>query len=233
MLLIYEDMSLGGILEENVSLIPLLGRFGIPLGMADKTVGTVCAEHVIDTGFFLTVLNTFLNEDYFPEKKFAAFHVEQIIDYLRKTNQYYRNYQLPNIERHLKGFVASAAGQNPSLMMVANIFSRARNLLLERIERDECSFFPYVSGLCAGHSQISDRQSIRQEDDTQDSGWELLHDIKSVMIRHLTGDYDRNLCYAVLFAVSALERDVKQHDRIRYRILEPAVAAMEKAEKRG
>ena len=233
MLLIYEDMPLSGIIEENVSLIPLLDRFGISLGMADKTVGEVCAGQGIDTGFFLTVLNTFLNEDYFPEKKFAAFHIEQIVDYLRKTNLYYRNYQLPNIERHLKGFVGSAAGQNPSLVMVGNIFSRARNLLLERIERDEHSFFPYVSGLCADHPQISDRQMIRQEDDAQDSGWELLHDIKSVMIRHLTGNYDRNLCYAVLFAVSALERDVKQHDRIRYRILEPAVRAMEKTKKQG
>lgn len=232
MLLIYEDMPLSGIIEENVSLIPLLDRFGIPLGMADKTVGEVCAGHGIDTGFFLTVLNTFLNEDYFPEKKFAAFHIEQIVDYLRKTNLYYRNYQLPNIERHLKGFVGSAAGGNSSLAMVGNIFSRARALLLDRIDRDEHSFFPYVSDLCAGHSAPSDTRP-QDGDDVQDSGWELLHDIKSVMIRHLTGNYDRNLCYAVLFAVSALERDVKQHDRIRYRILEPAVRAMEKAEKRG
>lgn len=232
MLLIYEDMPLGGIIEENVSLIPLLDRFGIPLGMADKTVGEVCAGYGIDTGFFLTVLNTFLNEDYFPEKKFAAFHIGQIVDYLRKTNLYYRNYQLPNIERHLKGFIGSPAGENPSLAMVGNIFSRARTLLLERIDRDERTFFPYVTELCAGRCGSSDIRQSQDRDDVQDSGWELLHDIKSVMIRHLTGDYDRNLCYAVLFAVSALERDVKQHDRIRYRILEPAVGAMEKAEKR-
>ena len=56
----------------------------------------------------------------------------------------------------------------------------------------------------------------------------LLADLKSIMVKHLSGDYNENLCYAVIFAISSLEKDIKQHNRIRYRILTPMVSAMEK-----
>jgi regulator of cell morphogenesis and NO signaling len=50
------------------------------------------------------------------------------------------------------------------------------------------------------------------------------------MVKHLSGDYDDNLCYAVLFAISSLEKDIKQHNRIRYRILVPMVKTLERIE---
>ena len=55
----------------------------------------------------------------------------------------------------------------------------------------------------------------------------LLADLKRILIRHLAGDYNENLCYAVIFALSSLEKDIKQHNRIRYRTLMPMVATME------
>ncbi|MDD6767384.1 MAG: helix-turn-helix transcriptional regulator, partial [bacterium] len=51
--------------------------------------------------------------------------------------------------------------------------------------------------------------------------------LKRILIRHLAGDYNENLCYAVIFALSSLEKDIKQHNRIRYRILMPMVTSME------
>ena len=102
--LVYPNMQLSEVVEEHPSLIPVINRFGIRLGLGDKSVKTLCEEHSLDTDFLLTVINTFLNEEYFPEKKLQTFHTSQIIDYLTKTNQYYLRYQLPNIERHLGSF---------------------------------------------------------------------------------------------------------------------------------
>ena len=42
MLLVYEDMPLSEVVEENVELIPVLERFGITLGLSDRTVGQIC-----------------------------------------------------------------------------------------------------------------------------------------------------------------------------------------------
>lgn len=230
MLLIYANMPLGAIIEENPVLIPVLERFGISLGLGEKTVGQVCAEQSIDPEFFLMVINTFLNEDYFPQERFAAFHVEQIVDYLRQTHAYYRHCQLVNIQRHLERFVASGRGENPSLELVAEVFSRAKGWLLDRMERDEREFFPHLVAQCRAMDgdalRLSAQAPSQDRDAARECGWELLHDIKSVMVRHLHGPYDTNLCYAVLFAVAALEKDMRQHDRIRYRILEPMARAM-------
>ena len=233
MLLIYRDMPLAGILEDHPFLMPVLDRFGIPLGLGESTVEQVCVRQGIDTVFFLMVLNTFLNEGYFPQEQFAAFHAEQIVDYLSKTHAYYRRFQLPNIERHLKGFIASGRGENPALALVGDAFSKAKARICERMERDENEFFPYVLRLCRSVPQADLRSMspVQKGAADQEYGWEQLHDIKSVLGRHLRGTYDPNLCYAVLFAVSAFEKDMRLHERIRHRILIPMVHAMERGGK--
>jgi len=99
-------MQMSEVVEEHPSLIPVINRFGIRLGLGDKSVKAICEEYRLDTDFLLTVINTFLNEEYFPEKKLQTFHTSQIIDYLTKTNQYYQRYQIPNIERHLGSFMS-------------------------------------------------------------------------------------------------------------------------------
>ena len=104
--LVYPTMRLSEVVEEHPSLIPVINRFGIRLGLGDASVRAICEAHALDTDFLLTVINTFLNEEYFPEKKLQTFHTSQIIDYLTKTNQYYARYQLPNIERHLNSFIS-------------------------------------------------------------------------------------------------------------------------------
>lgn len=96
--LVYPNMQMSEVVEEHPSLIPVINRFGIRLGLGDKSVKAICEEYRLDTDFLLTVINTFLNEEYFPEKKLQTFHTSQIIDYLTKTNQYYQRYQIPNIE---------------------------------------------------------------------------------------------------------------------------------------
>ncbi len=224
-------MRLGEVVEEHPSLIPVINRFGIRLGLGDKSVRTLCEERSLDTDFLLTVINTFLNEEYFPEKKLQTFHTSQIIDYLTKTNQYYLRYQLPNIERHLNSFIQMSRPNNPTLGLIGRFFSSFKNELLARIRQDEERFFPYCMSLSrrlgkepeetAGGSRITSEQPM---EDTIEA---LLTDLKSIMVKHLSGDYDENLCYAVLFAICSLEKDIKQHDRIRYRILTPMVSAME------
>ena len=121
--LVYPNMQMSEVVEEHPSLIPVINRFGIRLGLGDKSVKAVCEEYRLDTDFLLTVINTFLNEEYFPEKKLQTFHTSQIIDYLTKTNQYYQRYQIPNIERHLGSFISMSTPGNNTLNLIGKFFS--------------------------------------------------------------------------------------------------------------
>lgn len=231
--LVYPNMQMSEVVEEHPSLIPVINRFGIRLGLGDKSVAMICDEYKLDTDFLLTVINTFLNEEYFPEKKLQTFHTSQIIGYLTKTNQFYQRSQIPNIERHLNSFIMMSTSQNNTLNLIGRFFSSFKEELTARIERDEQMWFPYCRSLSEkvnGHldAELDKTLLLNSESRAEDTIEALLADLKSIMIKHLSGEYNENLCYAVIFAISSLEKDIKQHNRIRYRILTPMVSAMEK-----
>ena len=231
--LVYPNMQMSEVVEEHPSLIPVINRFGIRLGLGDKSVKTICDEYQLDTDFLLTVINTFLNEEYFPERKLQTFHTSQIIDYLTKTNQYYLRYQLPNIERHLTSFISMSTQENNTLNLIGKSFSSFKEELTSRIQKDDELWFPYCLSLSEkiNGCQASGETGVLQlggEQRLEDPIEALLSDLKGIMVKHLSGDYNENLCYAVIFGISSLEKDIKQHNRIRYRILTPMVSAMEK-----
>ncbi|MDD4515005.1 helix-turn-helix transcriptional regulator [Massilibacteroides sp.] len=227
-------MQLSEVVEEHTSLIPVINRFGIRLGLGDKSVKDICSEHQIDLDFLLVVINTFLNEEYFPEKRLQTFHTSQIIDYLTKTNSDYQRHQLPNIERHLGSFISlSAASGNNSLAVIGKFFASFKAKLTDRIEKDTNEWFPYCLSLSEKLGKLqTDKQEafiLNLPEHKIDNSLEaLLTDLKSLMIKHISGEYNENLCYAVIFAISSLEKDIRQQDRIRFRILAPMVSAMEK-----
>lgn len=226
--LVYTNMQLSEVVEEHPSLIPVINRFGIRLGLGDKSVKTICEEYGLDPDFLLTVLNTFLNEEYFPEKKLQMFHTSQIVDYLTKTNQYYLRYQLPNIERHLTSFISMSAPNNNTVTLIGRFFSSFKEELTTRIRQDEQEWFPYCLSLSEKLKNMQEALHLSTTPlQIEDSIEALLYDLKSIMIKHLSGEYNENLCYAVIFSISSLEKDIKQHNRIRYRILEPMVNTME------
>jgi regulator of cell morphogenesis and NO signaling len=227
-------MQMSEVVEEHPSLIPIINRFGIRLGLGDKSVQEICKDYQLDADFLLTVINTFLNEEYFPEKKLQTFHTSQIIDYLIKTNQYYLRFQLPNIEHHLTSFISMSIPGNQTLALIGKFFSSFKEELVGRIENDDRLWFPYCLSLS---EKLQDKiyapnntlpLSHPAEGQTEDPIEALLADLKRIMVKHLSGDYNLNLCYAVISAICSLEKDIKQHNRIRFRILVPMVAAMEK-----
>ncbi|MDR1402629.1 MAG: helix-turn-helix transcriptional regulator [Tannerellaceae bacterium] len=222
-------MQMSEVVEEHASLIPVINRFGIRLGLGDSSVNEICHNHQLDADFFLTVINTFLHEEYFPEKKLQSFHTSLIIDYLQKTNHYYRQNQLPNIERHLTYFIKVSAPGNQSLSFIGAFFAECKKAFDARMDYDEKTWFPYCLALNESRRQRTDApipqaSSLQCEDNRE----ELLADLKKIIVKHLSGSYDENLCYAVVIAVNNLQKDMKQQNRIRYRILVPMVTAMEK-----
>jgi regulator of cell morphogenesis and NO signaling len=217
------------VVEEHPSLIPVINRFGIRLGLDNNTAMEICNKHDINIDFFITMINTFLNKNYFPEKKLQGFHLTQIVDYLTKTNHYYLHSQLPNIERHLRWFISESDPKNESPALIGKLFDTFKDRLQKRIETDEKEWFPHIIELCEKQTKnktltYHPTMPVDQEEPIE----ALITDLKHIIIKHLSGDYDENLCYAVIVAITTLHTDIKQHNRIRYRILSPIVAGMEK-----
>ena len=229
MALINAESKLCDVILNEPSLIPVINRFGIILGVGDKNIRTVCEEKNLDCEFFVTILNIFINDDYFPENRLKSFCATQIVDYLTLTNTYYQQFQIPNIERHFNSLINQSDSDNNNLELMKQFFEELKKELLARIEKDRTQWFPAIRAAAEALHGESYGDHIRYDHDEADSLEEKLDDLKSLFVIHLRGEYDLNLCHGVIFALYSLEKDIKQHNRIRNRILRPIADAMLKA----
>ena len=129
MALINAETKLCDVILHEPSVIPVINRFGIILGVGDKSIRTVCEEKNLDCEFFVTILNTFINEDYFPENRLKSFCATQIVNYLTQTNAYYEQFQIPNIERH---FNFCGGGLDEQFVVISFSSSQSIQLFVER-----------------------------------------------------------------------------------------------------
>ncbi|MCM1377270.1 MAG: hypothetical protein NC097_03040 [Clostridium sp.] len=219
------------------SLLPVLDRFGITLGVGDATIEDICFSHDLNPDFLLAVINTFLNDDYFPEAISHTFKISALIDFLAKTNEYYSREQLPNIERHFN-LLLQRSHDKRSLQSFFNFFLELKADLLECDRLDTEHWFPYIyqkseDTIYANDSICWNPDLVHALPDglseaflSRDAVEDKIADLESLFILHLHGDYDKTLCLAVINAIFMLHKDIRQNNRIRNRILLPIVGRL-------
>lgn len=199
-------LTASSILSDSVCdhylLIPVINRFGVKLGLGDKTILEVCEEYSINVDFFLTILNTYLDEDYFPEKILQKFEIDLISGYITQTDAYYIHALIPNIEKHLNAFIAMSDPNNKQLGLIRKLFLKFKEDLSSRISK----------GILY-----------------DDTSYSLLLDLKIIIIKHISGTFNENLCFGVVFSIDSLLNDLGKHNRIRDKILIPKINELTEA----
>lgn len=222
MALVTPDTKLCEVIVDEPSVVPVINRFDIVLGVGDRTIKSICKEKGIDTSFFITILNAFIHESFFLENVTGAFNAGDVVDYLRKTNNSYLRNQLPNIERHFAALI-SRSDSNNNLPLLFNFYREVKTEIERRIDSDNQWFDAIISAEQSDSEVSIAGNAIQAESDSIE---DKLSDLINMFVIHLRGDYDRNLCHAVLFAVISLEKDICQNNRIRNRVLRPLVDAL-------
>lgn len=222
MALVTPDTKLCEMIVDEPSVVPVINRFDIVLGVGDRTIKSICKEKGIDTSFFITILNAFIHESFFLENVTGAFNAGDVVDYLRKTNNSYLRNQLPNIERHFAALI-SRSDSNNNLPLLFNFYREVKTEIERRIDSDNQWFDAIISAEQANSEVSVAGNAVQAESDSIE---DKLSDLINMFVIHLRGDYDRNLCHAVLFAVISLEKDIRQNNRIRNRVLRPLVDAL-------
>lgn len=196
MLFLDASSILSETIDTNHQLIPVINRFGIKLGLGDRTIEDICNTAHINTKFFLAIVNTYLNEDYFPERILQKFSIDMVIDFLKRTDLYIHQAQLYNLEKHLNAFIAMSDPANKQLELIRKMFLRFKDEMNK------------VSG---------------QYIDEKETPLAFLHDLKQIFVKHISGNYNENMCYAVIFSIDSLEKDLDKYNRIREKILLPKI----------
>jgi DNA-binding CsgD family transcriptional regulator len=198
---IKKNAVLSELLTEHSELIPVVNRFGIKLGVGEKTIEKICLENDLNIDFILAILNVYLDEEYNPEKDLDAFDVSLIVDYLKRTVENYMQASVPNLEKHFTTFIAMSGGENEELKLLHKIFYQFKSELSEHLQQ--------------GLEQLSDYPN------------ELLHDLKNIIIRHISGNFNQNLAYAVIFSITALEKELHIHNRLLEKVLRPKLKELD------
>jgi Response regulator containing a CheY-like receiver domain and an HTH DNA-binding domain len=236
MKLLTSDMKMADVVHSNYLLMPVISRFGIPLGFGEKTVTAVCRKHRIDVDFFLAIANAFSIEHYFPEKKLQTFNVLMIVDYLQKTHAYYIETQVPLIEKLLTNLLRLRPSDAKNLKLIKKFFLDYKGELFNHLEQEETTTFPYVNKVyrlfhspnpSTREKRALSKYSMHVYEEEHTDVDEKLYDLKNILIKYVRGDSMNEAYQEVIFELFRLEKDIQDHTRIENNILLPLVEEME------
>lgn len=217
-----KETKLSEALLNHPSLIPLVERLGMKLGSGDLSIEELCKKKKINESFFLSMLNTFIDPNYFPSDTLSNFPLEETIDYLEKTDDSYWKIQFPNIERHFK-ILLQVSGSHNNLSYLFNFFLEIKGEFFALKEKEDGKLFEEIRNKIVSR----DAKKILVEDSLALE--EKFQDLLILFVAHLKGDYDMNLCTAVVNSIFFLRQDIRQNNRIRRRILLPLIELLEKS----
>ncbi len=211
------------LVQTNHDLLPVIHRFGIRLGFGNKTVNDLCDQFGVNTDFFLAIVNTFHNKNFFPKQKLLAFSPLLLVDYLKKTHAYYIEYSLPRIEKLIHRLLQSTPVQNSEMKMIETFYLAYKKKLLEHFKEEETEVFPLVEKLVLHPEELeSDIFDLNFEEEHQHVDFEL-DDLKNLILKYLVPEYDVLVCNKLIHEIYHYEKDLRDHSRIEDAILIPQV----------
>lgn len=201
MTVITKNTNFSELLISHSYLIPVVNRFGIRLGVGGKSISTICKENDVDVHLFMIIMRIYLGEDLDLEEELHLIEVSEVLDYFKKTIDNFVQASIPNIEKHLLPLIAMSDVENEELKLLHSILNKFKS-----------DFNYYI------HQDL---------ENVGEYSYDLLRDLKSILIKHISGNYNHNLAYAVIFSIDSLEKELLLHNRIFELLVRPTLESLD------
>lgn len=206
---------------ENYSLLQVMSRFGIPLGLADRSIGEVCRDNSVDTTTFLAVVNLMLHQKSKVYKvNLEGLSLDDLMKYIRNSHIFYIDFRLPNIRKSL----IEALGQSDMAHLIIRYFDDYVSHIKEHLRYEEKELFPYINRLRGGQSSTS--YSVELFSEKHDHIDEPLTEFKNVIIKYYSGESS----YQIMNVINDLlncAADLLAHNMVEDKLLVPLISKME------
>ncbi|QIA07675.1 hemerythrin domain-containing protein [Draconibacterium halophilum] len=212
------------LLFNHPQLILVLERFGIKLGVREKTVEDICRDYEISPKVFLMVANLNIDSSFHHDLTFNAQEIKQIVNYLMKSHTYYSDEVFPEIIQNIH--LMSEYSQKPEMQLVERFFNDYKNEVDQHFDYENNTVFPYILNLIDDNA--AENYSVIDYREHHDDIQEKLDDVKKLLIEHLPQKADNKLRRKILFALFDLDADLQTHSKIENEILIPQVEQFEK-----
>ncbi len=209
---------------DEPSLLQMISRFGIPLGVGDQTVSQVCEAHGVDTATFLSVANFIRRGARGAADSIEKVSVECLTNYLKQAHSYFLDFQLPNIRRKLlEALDCSQTGEVSYLIL--KFYDDYMAEVRKHMQHENRKVFGYVEQLLQGRR--TGEYTISQFARGHNSIDVKLQELKNIIIKYYAPTEQAELLNNVLFDIFTCERDLRIHCQVEDDIFVPAVAILE------
>lgn len=228
--------KLADVIHTDYNLIPVITRFGIGFGFGDASIQQICLKNKLNVALFLEILTAFHDPEYESNGDFEEISHGDIIDYLLKSHEYYRNTKIPLIENLILQLAWTGDENAKNKSVLRNFFEEYKNEVIEHTGHEEKVVFPYILELEEAVKNNKATESLRKKiqqypiDSYKANHSELdtaLLDLKNLIIKFLPSPVDQHTANRLLIEIFNLENDLKDHARLEENILVPKVRAME------
>ncbi len=214
--------SMAALISDNYPLLQVMSRFGIPLGLGDRSIGEVCAESGVDAPTFLAVANLMLHQNNRAYRiDFEGLSLEDLMKYIRSSHIFYLNFRLPNIRKKL----IEALGKSDMATLIIRYFDDYVDHIKEHLRYEEERLFPYINKLIGGEE---DEFSIDLFSEKHDHIDEPLTEFKNVIIKYYSGQSSYEIM-SVIHDLLSCAADLLSHNLVEDRLLVPMIRKMEEA----
>lgn len=194
----------------------------IGLGLGERTLADVARQHEFDTDALLDILRVTLDTEPGRPASSRTF-IGSVLRFLRQSHLHFRSARIPALRAAIMGLEEGLPDRYGA--MLSRFFDSYINDVDEHFRFEELTVFPYIEGLLGG--QAGSTFSISSFSTNHTNIEQKLHDLKSILVKHLPLDGISPLCLGVLVQLSDLEADLNAHAAIEDAVLTPAVALLE------
>lgn len=208
----------------NYNLLQVISRFGLPLGVGDRTVKEVCSQNNIDYKTFLAVVNFIDGDCLHVDLSQSRLSVVALMNYLENAHFYFLDFCFPAIREKLINAIDCTEDNIASLIL--KFYDGYVNEVRKHMDYENRVVFKYVDSLLKGEK--TDRFSIVVYSKKHTQIETKLTELKNIIIKYYPAKSSNNLLNAVLFDIFSCEKDLESHCRVEDYLFVPEIARIEK-----
>lgn len=216
----YDDVIID-IINDDYTILPLLCRFSIPLGVGNETLDGVCRRNAIDVKALLLVLN-YIRTGIIDSSYINVVSPLEVVRFLKNSHDYFINYKFGHIRKNLIG--ALDLESNSTNGLILKFFDTFVKKVEEHFQYEERKVFPYVEALVNG---MKSAYTIEIFERHHEEVGGALAELKNIILRYYRTTVP-NLMYDVLVDIYNCEEDLATHSDIENNLLIPMVYDLEK-----
>lgn len=214
------------VIASQPSLLQMICRFGIQLGVGDKTVREVCEASGVDTTTFLAVANFMKHGQSAAPFFIDKVSVEALVKHLKAAHDFFLDFQLAHIRRKLLDAI-DCSRQNEVAFLILKFYDEYLAEVRKHMEYENKRVFTYVDQLLAGRCPAE--SLLPQAMKGHESMDRKLQELKNIIIKYYvpTDGSSSDLLCNVLLSIYNCESDLRQHCAMEDALFVPAVRLLE------